>query len=65
MVAQVFISSPHASRMERIARAIASGVAGASSAGTRPGLRLAMAFEIAENTDIANIRGGSPTAFER
>ena len=51
--------------MERIARTIASGVAGASSAGTRPGFRPAMAFEIAENTDIASIRGGSPTAFER
>ena len=65
MVAQVSMPPPYSSRMERIARMIASGVAGASSAGTRPGLRLAMALEIAENTDIANMSGGSPTAFER
>ena len=43
----------------------ASGVAGASSGGTRPGARLAIAWVIAENTDSASISGGSPTALER
>src|SRR6185437_9855657 len=38
----------------RMARMIASGVAGASSRGMTAGLRLAMASVIAENTEIAS-----------
>ena|SRR5437868_7893518 len=44
---------------------IASGVAGASRGGGVPGLRAASASVIAEKTDSASIKGGSPTAFER
>ena len=44
---------------------IASGVAGASSRGITAGLRLTIASLIAENTEIASISGGSPTALER
>jgi hypothetical protein len=44
---------------------IPSGVAGASSGGTLPGLSEAIALPIAENTDSASMSGGSPTAFER
>ena len=47
------------------ARSIASGVAGASNGGTCPGARLANAWTMAENTEIASSSGGSPTAFER
>ena len=44
---------------------IASGVAGASSGGAVPGFSAAIASVIAEKTDSASIRGGSPTAFDR
>ncbi len=47
------------------ARMIVSGVAGASSSGTTPGARLAMASVMAENTETASMSGGSPTALER
>ena len=44
---------------------IASGVAGASSGGMRPGFSDAIASVIAEKTESASISGGSPTALER
>ena len=47
------------------ARRMASGVAGASSAGICPGLRLAIASKIAVQTEMPSISGGSPTALER
>ena len=47
------------------ARMIASGVAGESSGGNVPGFSDAIASVIAENTEIASISGGSPTAFDR
>ena len=52
-------------RMSCTAFMIASGVAGASRFGTRPGLRLATASLIAQNTALASMTGGSPTAFDR
>src|SRR5205085_1767577 len=56
------ISAP---AVARIARMIASGVAGAFSRGITAGLRLMIASVIAEKTEIASISGGSPTAFDR
>src|SRR5665213_32653 len=56
------VSDPFDARM---ARMIASGVAGASSRGMTAGLRLTMAAVIAEKTESASISGGSPTALER
>ena len=49
----------------RIARMIASGVAGASRRGIIAGFRLTIASLMAEKTEMASIRGGSPTAFDR
>ena len=51
--------------MAAAALRMASGVAGASSCGQRPALRLATASVIAEKTEMASISGGSPTALER
>ena len=41
---------------------MASGVAGASSGGTVPGYKLPIASVSAQNTAMASIKGGSPTA---
>jgi hypothetical protein len=44
---------------------MASGVAGASSGTCDPGATEWIASAMAAKTEIASIRGGSPTAFER
>jgi hypothetical protein len=52
-------------RIPLTARMITSGVAGASKGGILPGFRHDIALKIADQTEIASIKGGSPTALER
>ena len=51
-----------AARIASAARRITSGVAGASSSGTRPGAMLASAWVMTGNTEVASIDGGSSAA---